>query len=164
MQILAGRRIYIDRCWSRTGHDAVKRVVILLANGIEFVVVTARTRHGQTEERLADHVDLVLRSSHQFIERVCGREALQHEPIMRRADGRLVQPQLGIQPRLLQQVARDVFTQQLVVRHIGVECANEIIPVLVRERNARVALAAERLGVTHPVHPVPRPALAKMRR
>ena len=40
--------------------------------------MTARTRHGQTEERLADHVDLVLRCSHQFIERVCGREALQH--------------------------------------------------------------------------------------
>ena len=162
--LTALRRVHVDRRRAAAGHDAVKRVVILLANCIEFVVVTARTRHGQTEERLADHVDLVLRCSHQFIERVCGREALQHEPIMRRADGRLVQPQLGIQPRLLQQVARDVFTQQLVVRHIGVECANEVIPVLVRKRNARVALAAERLGVTHPVHPVPRPTFPKMRR
>ena len=162
--LTALRRVHVDRRRAAAGHDAVKRVVILLANGIEFVVVTARTRHGQTEERLADHVDLVLRCSHQFIERVCGREALQHKPIMRRADGRLVQPQLGIQPRLLQQVARDVFTQQLVVRHIGVECANEIIPVLVRKRNARVAFAAERLGVTHPVHPMPRPAFPEMRR
>ena len=139
-------------------------MVILLTDGIEFVVVTTRARHGQTKERLADHVDLVLGRSHQFIERVCGREALQHEPVMRRADGRLVQPQLVIQPRLLQQVARDVFTQQLIVRHIGVERANEIIPVLIREWNARVALTAKRLGVTHPVHPVPRPAFPKMRR
>ena len=137
-------------------------MVILLTNGIEFVVMAARTRHGQTKESLTDNVDLVLRCSYQFVECVGGREALQNKSIMSWAYGRFIQPQFLIQTRISQEVSRNMLPQQLVVRHIFIECTNQIIPVLIRKWNNWIALAAKRFGVTHPVHPVPCPAFTKV--
>ena len=88
--LAAFRRVYVNRRRTAAGHDAVKRVIILLTNRVEFVVVAARTRHGQTEECLGHHIDLILGRPHQLIEGVGGREPLQNEPIVRRADRRLV--------------------------------------------------------------------------
>ena len=83
---------------------------------------------------------------------------------MRRPNGRLVEAELLINARLGQEISGNVFAQELVVRHIGIQCADEIIAVLHGVRNARVALTAERLRVAHPIHPMPRPTLSKMRR
>ena len=79
-------------------------------------------------------------------------------------NGRLVEAELLIYSWLGQEVAGDVFAQKLIVRHVGVQRADEIIAILIGVRNARVALAAERFRVAHPIHPMPRPAFAKMSR
>ena len=155
-------RVHVHHRRPATGHDTVKCVVILLADRIEFVVVTARTRNREAKERLGHHVDLVLGRPHKFVERIGRREALQHKTIMRRADGRLVQAKLLVEPRPGQQITGDVLSQQLVVRHVFVQRANEVIPVLVGVRDSRVTLTPKRLRVAHPVHPMPRPALAKV--
>ena len=159
---LPGRRINIDHRRPATGHDTVKCVVILLADRIEFVVVTARTRNREAKKCLRHDVDLIFGCSHQFVERIRWSEALQHKTIMRRADGRLVQAKLLVEPRPGQQITGDVLSQQLVVRHVFVQRANEIIPVLVGVRDTRVTLTPKRLRVAHPVHPMPRPTLAKV--
>ena len=75
-------------------------MVILLANRIELVIVTTRTRNCETKERLGHHVDLVLGRPHQLIERISRSKALQHETIMRRTDRRFVQAKLHVETRL----------------------------------------------------------------
>ena len=140
---LSGRRIDIDHRRPATGHDAVKRVVILLANRIELVIVTTRTRNCETKERLGHNINLILGCSHQLVERIRRSKALQHETIMSRTDRRFVQAKLHVKTRLRQQVAGDVFAQQLVVRHIGIERTDEVVTILVGIRDGRIALAPE---------------------
>ena len=57
-----------------------------------------------------------------------------------------------------------MFADHLVVGHIGVDRAHEVVPVLRDVRDVRIAFAAVGFGVAEPVHPVARPAFAVLRR
>ena len=81
-----------------------------------------------------------------------------------RAEDRLVEALRRVEARLLQQIAGDVFRDELVVGHVGVEGADDVIAVLVGVGDGVVELVAARLAVAHQVEPVPRPALAELRR
>ena len=45
---------------NRAGEDAMQRIVIGLRNRIELVIVAARARNGETEERFRGYVDAVV--------------------------------------------------------------------------------------------------------
>ena len=75
-----------------------------------------------------------------------------------------LKPSAGLQARLRQQVAGEVLRDELVVGHVGVEGADDVIAVLVGVGDGGVELVAARLGVAHQVEPVPAPALAEVRR
>jgi len=107
------------------------------------MIVTSRTRNREAKKCLRHHVDLILGCSHQFVERIRRSKALQHETIMSRTDRRFIQAKLHVKTRLRQQVAGDVFAQQLVVRHIGIERTDEVVAILVGIRDGRIALAPE---------------------
>ena len=128
------------------------------------MVVTTRARNGDTQESLGGDIDLVLRGAREFLKRIGRGEALQHKAVMRRANGRLVEAKFLVEPRLGQQITGDVLAQQLIIRNICIQCADEIVTILVGVRDARITLAPKRLGVAHPVHPMSRPALSEMGR
>ena len=64
----------------------------------------------------------------------------------------------------MQQIAGDVLNHEPIVRQIGIESANQIVPILGGVRNGIVQLVAVSLGITDEIHPVPRPLLAESRR
>ena len=66
--------------------------------------------------------------------------------------------------RRIEQVAGDLLDQQLIVRHIGIEGANQIIAVRVGVGNLEVVLVPVGFGEARQVEPMPGLSLAVMRR
>ena len=116
-------------------------MVILLAYRVEFVIVTSSTRNCETKERLGHNIDLIRGCPHQLVERIRRSKALQHETIMSRTDRRFIQAKLHVETRFKQQVAGNVFAQQLIVRHVVIERADEVVAILVGIRDGRITLA-----------------------
>ncbi len=140
--------------------EAVQGVVILRRDGVELVVVAPRTGDGQAEKRLAQHVDAVVEAVGLVLPNVHRRMDLLAQKPEAGAQDRLVEPLRRVQPRL----GGQVFDDDLVVRHVGVEGADDVIAVLVGAGDGVVELVAARVGVAHQVQPVPAPALAEVRR
>ena len=80
------------------------------------------------------------------------------------ADGRLAKVLFPIPSRLCEQVARDVFADELVIRHVVVEGANQVVAVTPGVMDFVVPFVAVRLGKPDHIQPVSRPAFAKMGR
>ena len=91
-----------------------------------------------------------------------GWKPCSHQPEVGGPDDRFVGPPVRVEARRRQQVAREMLPDQLVVRDVAVEGADEVVAVPPGERDVGVALAAVRLAVAEQVHPVARPALAEV--
>ena len=83
-------------------------------------------------------------------------EAKRHGP-----DDRFVQVRSLVDPRRFQQVSGDVFENQLAVRDIGIERADQVIAVERRPLGGVIPFVAMSIGIVDHVHPVPGPAPAK---
>ena len=62
------------------------------------------------------------------------------------------------------EIAGNMLAHQLVVADVGIQCPNQIVAITPGIGNRRITFAAVRLGVAKPIHPMPRPTLAKSRR
>ena len=144
-------------------HRAVEGVEVRLADRVELVIVAAGAGDGHPQERLGDDVDLVLGKAHLLVQGIGGAETVQHEAILGDADRRLVDPEFGVHPRLREQIARQVFADQLVDRYVGVQRPDQVVAVTPGVGDRRVAFTAVRLGVADPVHPVSGPTLSEGR-
>ncbi len=132
------------------------REVIRLRNRIELVIVTPRAADGQAEKRAAGRCHHVI----QFVSALLARQnyvgtlhlvvCAAHEKTRRRI--------------FAEQIARELFPDELVVRLVLVERANDVIAIRPGVVARRVHLEARRLGEPHHVQPVPRPPLAVARR
>ena len=149
----------VDARATRREH-AVERVVVGLADRVELVVVAARAGDRLAEEGLAEHVDLVVDEPDLLLERLGRQVAVEDEAVVRGADHGLVDAARCVDARRLQQVARDVLSDQLVVGNVLVERADQVVAVLIRVGDRRVAFGAVGVRVAHDVHPVPSPAFA----
>src|SRR6185437_2094908 len=129
-----------------TGQDAIESVKVGLADWVEFVVVAAGAGHRQAQKRLANDVDLVVGERHLLVERVGGGVTMLYHPKMGRAQGRLVDAELAVDPRVGQQIAGQVLANESIVGDVGIESANEIVAVAPSMGNGRVAFAAVRFG------------------
>ena len=152
----------VKRCFPQVGapEHSGKRIIIGGRNRIEFVVVTARTRNGQTQKGLPGNIDLVVDIIGSRFLRV-GR-AVQHfvEPELRGTERRLPSRSIFAQALRRELVARNVLSYELVVRNIFVECANHIVAIAPRIELVVIVLVSVRLGIADKVEPVPGPALA----
>ena len=149
---------------TRARDDAVERVVVARRDRVELVIVAARARDGESRERFADDVD------HAFVDaRLVGVDvgwamlAVRQEQVAGTLD-RLVLSCLGVEARLLEQVARDGLAQELIVGDVSMKGADQVVAVAVRVRHQVVGLESFRLGEAHEIHPVPRPLLAEVGR
>ena len=57
-----------------------------------------------------------------------------------------------------------MLADQVVVGNVGIQRPDQVVAVAPRLGHVGVALAPVRLGVSHQIHPVTRPALAEVRR
>ena len=89
---------------------------------------------------------------------------MQDKPKVGGPDCRFVQAQFLVQTWSRQQVARQVFPDQLVIGNIRIQGSNQVVPVSVGIGYIGVALTAMRVRIPDPIHPVARPTLAKLRR
>ena len=80
----------------------------------------------------------------------------------RGSDQRLVDTLLGVDARFFEQVAGQMFANELVVGNVLIERADEIIPVEPRAFDFVIPIVAESLGEPHDVHPVTGPMLPEM--
>ena len=69
-----------------------------------------------------------------------------------------------VEARLLDHVPGDVFHDKVIVRHVGVEGAYDVVAVAIGLWDGVIRLVPARLGKPHEVEPVLAPAFAKMRR
>ncbi len=143
-----------------TREDAIERIVVALADGVEFVIVAARAGDGEAQEGFADYVDLVVDGLDLVVEGIDRLEAVFHEAELRGAEDRFIDA-VGIDARMRQEVASQMFADELVHRHVGIQRANHVVAIAPGFANLGVAFAAVGLGVAHKIEPVPRPVLAE---
>ena len=147
-----------------TGERAVKAVIIAGRNRVELVIVAARTGDGEPLKCLAQGVDLV-------IDHVCANLPEPDAVVMpqfahpqkRRPQDRFVDRILRIHARLIQKVSGQMFANQLVIRNVLIERADEVVAIEPGALDLVIPVVAECFGKTHHVHPVARPVFAEMR-
>ena len=174
LRLEVGQRVAVGREHGRVVNRALRRaraiqgaeerVVVPLADGVELVIVTARARHRQAEERLGGDVHLVVGPLDPVLPGIDGLVAMLDQPVVGGPEKRFVRPRIRVDARIGQQVAREVFADQPIVRHVGIERADQVVAVAPGQRDVRVAFAAVGLAVAEQVHPVARPPFAEVGR
>ena len=138
-----------------------ERVVVALRDGIELVVVATGAGDGHAEEGLGHHVEAVVHAVALVLANVHGgMDFLAKKPEAGAEDG-FVTPGGGVEARLRHEVAGELFDDELIVRHVGVEGADDVVAVVVGVGDDGLELVAARLGVADEVEPVAGPALTE---
>ncbi len=70
----------------------------------------------------------------------------------------------GVQAGRVEEVAREMLHDKLVVGHIGIEGAHQVVPVTPGICDPEVAFMATGFGIADKIHPMSRPSLAVVRR
>ena len=138
----------------RAGEDAVQRVVVGRRDRVELVVVAAGARDGQPHQPARHHVDPVVDDVVRVVE----------EPPAERQEAHRRQRPAVVARR--QQVGGELLDDELVVRHVLVERADDVVAVGVRRTGSRRSSVEDvplGVGVAGHVEPVPAPALAVVR-
>ena len=142
-----------------------QRVVVRHRHGVELVIVAAGAGHGRRLKGLGQGVDLVVG---QIVADLPQADAIVvirlAKTIEGGADHRLVEALSLIDALLRQQIAGDVLAHKLVVRHVVVEGADQVVAVAPGVVYLVIPLVAVRFRESHHIHPVPGQALAEMRR
>ena len=147
------------------GEHRLQAVVILLRDGVEFVVVTLRALHGQAVEGLHG-------VRHHVIAVQMARDHAVHLRLRHlRVPDEIPRPGRD-EPECLetiacsreQHIARQLLLHETRVGLVLVEAADDVIAIRPRVRARLILVVAVRLAVVNDVQPVPRPALAVVRR
>ena len=141
---------------------AVEGVVVGLGDRVELVVVAAGAAHGGGEKRLRGGVDRVadVLGAGRLGGGIVAMPPLSH-PQRHRADDRLVHAARRVDPRR-HEVAGELFDDQPIVGHIGIEGPHEVVAIPPGVLRGDVPLVAVRVGVVHHVHPMAGPVFAEV--
>ncbi len=138
--------------------DAGERVVVAHRHGLGFVIVTSCAGEREPEERTPDDVDLVI----DLIEDVLLVVALLHIHAAERehacADDLITALQHGL---CRQQISGDLLGDEAVVGFVFVEGIDHPVAIPRGIQKRCIPHAADAVGITHDIEPVPRPALAE---
>ena len=140
------------------GEDAVEGVVVLLRDGVEFVVVAAGAGDGEALEGFGDDVDLVVGPFDAVFEGVDGLEAVFDHAEVGEGEAGFVGV-FGDSGR--DEVAGEVFADELVVGDVVVEGADEVVAVAPGVGSVGVAFGAVGFAVADDVHPAAGHAFAE---
>ena len=125
--------------------------------------MAAGAAHGGGEKRLRGGVDRVadVLSAGRLGSGIVAVPPLSH-PQGHGADDRLVHAARRVAPRR-HQVARELFDDQPIVGHVGIEGPDEVVAIPPGVLRGDVPLVAVRVGVVHHVHPMTGPVFAEVR-
>ena len=131
-------------------------VIFLGGQGIEFMIVATGAADGQPKKshaRGVRHViHFIIPGRLEFLLRQLGRENASPQKTRGAQGQRIVRRNF---------VSRHLPTNELIERHVPVECLDHEIPVMVSMRTVVVLFKPVTLGKTGHVQPMPRPALAE---
>src|SRR5262245_46884996 len=145
------------------GKKAEERVIIFRQNRVELVVVAAGASDRQAEKRFREYVDAIIEAVSLVLPHVHGRvEFFPQKPKPGGQDGLIETGR--IDASVFQQIAGNVFGHKLIVGQILIQCADDVIAVLVGIRQIVVVLVSPAFGIAYQIQPVPAPALAELRR
>ena len=133
-------------------------VVVACRDLIEFVIVAASAGDGHSQQRAGDRVDLFVDDVGFFFRAILlGRDLDPHGQV-----GGRRQPAIGDGRirRVRQEVAGELFADELVEGAVLVEGVYDVVAVVVGEGIGRVLIGAVRVGVAYDVEPVTSPALS----
>ena len=109
------------------------------------MIMATRAGHREPQEGFADDVDLVVGKSNLLVQGVSRCEPVKHETKVSRPNAGLVDSQLFIDARFGEQVSGYVFANDLVVRYILVQCADQVIASLGPEPEPETAISSCRV-------------------
>ena len=150
---------------SRTAQDREHCVVVFGRNRVQLVIVAACTGHRRRLECLRQRVDLVVgqvipqRSQTDTVIVIDFTEAKEASP-----DDGFVEFFGFVPSRLRQQIAGNVLANELVIRNVVVERADQVVAIPPGVMDFVIPLVAVRFREPDNIHPVPRPVFAEMRR
>ena len=142
--------------------EAGEGVVVDGADRVELVIVAAGAGHAEAEHRLGEDLHLMGHAVGLVAARGHGGVDLLAEEPGAGPEGRLVEAALGIEARLLDEVAREELGHETVVGDVGVEGAHDVVAVLPGVQDRVVELVRLRLRVAHEVEPAPRPPFTEV--
>ena len=144
-------------------HVGRQGVVVLIGNRVEFMIVATGATNGKPKKGLPKNVQLVFNPVGIILLGVGGRmNGFVKEPITRPDDG-FVEFALRVEPWFLEQIACDVLDQELVIRKIIIESADQVVSVFMRMLQRVIELVPTGLGIADQIHPVTGPLLTEMR-
>ena len=149
-----------DRHFPLEGRRRVKRlhrIIILLAERLEFMVVTSRASERDAQEHGCGGVDGVV----QGVE-----AALRLVRRVHHVGAQKVEGGGGDRPRIVgrQFVSGDLFADEAVVGFVAVKGVDHVIAIAPRMRAQGVMFESVAFGVAHEIQPVTGPAFAVVRR
>ena len=124
MHLLKLSGIHVSHRWPAADHDAVEAVEVVLADGIELVVVAARAGDGKAQHGLADHVDLIVDPGDLLVVGVGHPKAVGNHAQLGGPDHGLIDLELIVEPWLFEKIAGELLADELVVGHVGVKRAD----------------------------------------
>ena len=140
--------------------DPRDRVVVLLRDRIELVVVAARARHREPEHALRGRIKLLVGEIHLELRLSARIVALGADREVAGGDRAL--GALGVVLRR-KQIARELLGEKAIERLVAVERRDHVVAVAPRVRVEDVRLLAAGFRVARDVEPVAAPALAELR-
>ena len=122
--------------------------------------MTARTRHGDSKDGFGNYIDLIVSEGDLFVVSIGNTKAMRHHAKVGGTDGRLIEAELLVDARFFKQVTGEVLVDELIIGNVGVDRAYDVVAILRRVGDVRIALATIGFSVAKPVHPIASPALS----
>ena len=149
---------------SRAVEDPVEGVIVVRANRVVLVVVAPGAGDRQAEDSLAEGVDGIVDGEGMILRDVEAEPAGDGE-VARGRDELGMASGRGVGGEFLrEQVAGDLLAEELVVRHVGVEGVDDVVPKTPGVGHGEVGRLPGGVGVMGHVEPGPAPLLSIMRR
>ena len=125
------------------------------------MIVASGAGNGQSHGGLGEGIDLVVGEGDLFLVGIGHSEAVRDHTEVPGADGGFIEAEIIVDAGRFEEVAGEVFEEELVVGDVGVEGADDVVTILRSIGNGGIPFAAVGLGVAEPVEPVASPAFAE---
>ena len=145
----------IHRC-----KNGLKPVVMVLGNGIEFMIVTSSTLHGQTAkrvERIRNHIVAIEVPRDPPIQLGLGYLDMPNE--IPGTCGDKPKPQYAILGSGKKHIAGNLLLDKLPIRFVIIESSNHIVAIRPGIRPQLIFIVTTSIRIFNDVQPVPRPPL-----
>ena len=128
------------------------------------MIMAAGTGNGQSLKGFAHDIDLIVLMVRLVLHNIGWPMSGIVKVPKACANDRFVVLFFGVTPGIFEEVSGEVLTDKIIIRHILIECPDEVVPVFMGMIDPEVEFMSIGVGVPDKVHPVAGPLFSKMRR